>query len=186
MGAGSARVASDYISSMGDWRFEAPPSPSDPAVVALRQELEAEGLVCTPAGGERTLAYNSSGDLQQRRNSAAQRCLAQPHLASLPPPTTQSQHTQGNAQKECFQRVWDIQQQCWQQEFKPNQTVSRRHFLKIHPEYTVYKHSYPPHWSHPDSTNGAATAVQQAEMNSLIRSDRPVPKPILGKFNTQI
>lgn len=40
--AGSARVVSDYISSMGDWRFEAPPSPSDPAVVALRQELQAE------------------------------------------------------------------------------------------------------------------------------------------------
>lgn len=65
----------------------------------LRQELEAEGLVCTPAGGERTLAYNSSGDLQQRRNSAAQRCLAQPHLASLPPPTAQSQHTQMHTQQ---------------------------------------------------------------------------------------
>jgi hypothetical protein len=40
--ARSARVASDYISSMGDWRFEPPLSPTDPAVLALRQELEEQ------------------------------------------------------------------------------------------------------------------------------------------------
>ena len=42
MARSAPRVASDYISSMGDWRFEAPLSPTDPAVAALRRELEQQ------------------------------------------------------------------------------------------------------------------------------------------------
>jgi hypothetical protein len=41
MGRSAERVASDYLSSMGDWRFEAPLPPCDPVVHALRQELVA-------------------------------------------------------------------------------------------------------------------------------------------------
>ena len=37
----AARAPADYITSMGDWRFEPARSPSDPAVTALREELAA-------------------------------------------------------------------------------------------------------------------------------------------------
>ena len=100
---------------------------------------------------------------------------------------TESQHTRGKEHEECWKRMHQIQMEVWG-EFKRNITVSRRNFLLIEPEYQIFTRSYPDTWEHPSALRKirAQTARQMKEMNDLIVTNRPVPTPIYGKFNTEI